>query len=80
VSKDSRIEELERLVKGLAAEVKELKAERGTDEFGLTLERRLAIKMIARADAAGDPGPRREWNRHRRKELEAERLLQASRS
>ncbi|MFQ5737316.1 MAG: hypothetical protein ACE5GY_10735 [Thermodesulfobacteriota bacterium] len=80
MSRDAEIEELKRLVKGLAAEVKALKAKQDVDEFGLTPERRLAIKMIARADAAGDPGPRREWNRQRRKEFEAERLLQTSRS
>lgn len=68
--------ELKSIVKGLAGAVEALAGEvraLTAGARGLTPERRLAIKRIARASALGDPGPRREWNRQRRQELDAER-------
>lgn len=76
---EKELSELKSLVASLAGEIKALKAVslRSSD---LTAERLLQIKMIARADAMGDPRPRRLYNAQRRKELEAERHLQGSRS
>lgn len=80
---------LEKEVAELRAEVRELRCQvarlaspeaSAPSASELTPERLLALKRIAAADAAGNPGPRRMYNEERRKELEAERRLPGSRS
>lgn len=61
---EKKIAALEAEVEGLKAEVKRL---RGAD--GMDPARLLRIKAMARAEAAGDPGPRRQWNREMRRGL-----------
>ena len=66
----AEISALKDMVRELAAEVRVLKQGRQEVEVMMSPERLLRIKMIARADAMGDPRPRRQWNRERRAERE----------